>query len=35
MGEFVSIERAGGVAVILMDRPPMNALNLQMQRELQ
>lgn len=35
MGEFVSIERAGGVAVIRMDRPPMNALNLQMQRELQ
>jgi enoyl-CoA hydratase len=34
MGEFVSIERAGGVAVIRMDRPPMNALNLQMQREL-
>lgn len=35
MGEFVSIERAGRVAVVRMDRPPMNALNLQMQRELQ
>jgi enoyl-CoA hydratase/carnithine racemase len=35
MGEFISIERASGVAVVRMDRPPMNALNLQMQRELQ
>jgi len=35
MGEFVSIERAGGVAVVRMNRPPLNALNLQMQRELQ
>lgn len=35
MGEFVTIERSTGVAVIQMDRPPMNALNLQMQRELQ
>lgn len=35
MGEFVGIERSHGVAVIRMDRPPMNALNLQMQRELQ
>lgn len=35
MGEFVTIERSQGVAVIRMDRPPMNALNLQMQGELQ
>jgi len=33
MGEFVTIERSQGVAVIRMDRPPMNGLNLQMQGE--
>lgn len=35
MGEFVTVERGHGVAIIRMDRPKMNALNLQMQRELQ
>lgn len=38
-GEFVrvevpSVERAGSVAVIRLDRPPMNALSLQVQAEL-
>ncbi len=34
MGEFVSVEVHESVATILLQRPPMNALNLQMQREI-
>jgi enoyl-CoA hydratase/carnithine racemase len=36
MGEFVSVEisAAPGVGVIRLNRPPMNALNAQMQDEL-
>jgi enoyl-CoA hydratase/carnithine racemase len=34
MAEFVSIEVTEGVATILLQRPPMNALSLQMQREI-
>ena len=34
MAEFVSIEVTTGVATILLQRPPMNALSLQMQREI-
>ncbi|WP_026414746.1 enoyl-CoA hydratase/isomerase family protein [Actinomadura oligospora] len=34
MGEFVRVESEGGVATIRLDRPKMNALNAQMQREL-
>ena len=34
MAEFVSVEVDGGVATILLQRPPMNALCLQMQREI-
>lgn len=34
MAEFVSIEVSDGVATILLNRPPMNALCLQLQREI-
>ncbi|WP_405141278.1 enoyl-CoA hydratase-related protein [Sphaerisporangium sp. NBC_01403] len=34
MTEFVRVEAGGGVATIRLDRPKMNALNGQMQREL-
>jgi enoyl-CoA hydratase len=34
MGEFVRIEVEGGVGTIRLDRPPMNALNAQVQGEL-
>ncbi|GII79409.1 enoyl-CoA hydratase [Sphaerisporangium rufum] len=34
MAEFVRVEVAGGVATIRLDRPKMNALNIQTQREL-
>jgi len=34
MGEFVRIERDGAVATIRLDRPPMNALNAQVQHEI-
>lgn len=34
MAEFVSVEVDQGVATILLQRPPMNALCLQMQREI-
>jgi len=34
MAEFVSVEVDEGVATILLQRPPMNALCLQMQREI-
>lgn len=34
MAEFVHIQFTDGVATILLDRPKMNALNLQMQREI-
>jgi enoyl-CoA hydratase len=34
MGEFVRVEVEGGVGTIRLDRPPMNALNAQVQREL-
>ncbi len=33
MGDFVTLEVADGVGTITLRRPPMNALNLQMQRE--
>lgn len=35
MTEFVRLEVDGGVGIIRIDRPPLNALNLQVQRELQ
>jgi enoyl-CoA hydratase len=35
VGEFVTLEVAGGVGTIRLDRPPMNALNAQVQGELQ
>ena len=35
MGEFVKLEVEGGVGTIRLDRPPMNALNAQVQGELQ
>ncbi|HEY6749450.1 MAG TPA: enoyl-CoA hydratase/isomerase family protein, partial [Mycobacteriales bacterium] len=35
MGEFVKLEVEGGVGTVRLDRPPMNALNAQVQRELQ
>jgi len=35
MAEFVSVEVEDGVATIHLQRPPMNALNLQMQREIE
>ncbi len=34
MGEFVNLEIADGIGVIRLDRPPMNALNAQVQEEL-
>ena len=34
MGEFVRIEVEGGVGTVRLDRPPMNALNTQVQQEL-
>jgi enoyl-CoA hydratase/carnithine racemase len=34
MGEFVRVETEGAVAVIRLDRPPMNALNTRVQDEL-
>jgi enoyl-CoA hydratase/carnithine racemase len=34
LGEFVRIERDGAVATIRLDRPPMNALNAQVQTEI-
>ena len=34
MGEFVRVETEGSVGVIRLDRPKMNALNVQVQREL-
>ena len=34
MGEFVRLEVEGGVGTIRLDRPPMNALNAQVQTEL-
>jgi enoyl-CoA hydratase/carnithine racemase len=34
MGEFVRVETSGAVATIRLDRPPMNALNAQVQDEI-
>lgn len=34
MGEFVNLEIADGIGVIRLERPPMNALNAQVQEEL-
>ncbi|HEX9999702.1 MAG TPA: enoyl-CoA hydratase-related protein [Actinoplanes sp.] len=34
MGEFVKLEITGGIGTIRLDRPPMNALNNQVQEEL-
>lgn len=34
MGEFVRLEVEDGIGTIRLDRPPMNALNLQVQQEL-
>ena len=34
MGEFVEVEVDGGIGTIRLDRPPMNALNAQVQSEL-
>jgi enoyl-CoA hydratase/carnithine racemase len=34
MGEFVGLEVADGIGTIRLDRPPMNALNAQVQEEL-
>jgi enoyl-CoA hydratase/carnithine racemase len=34
MGEFVRLEKTGGIGTIRLDRPPMNALNAQMQEEI-
>ena len=34
MAEFISVDVDHGVATILLQRPPMNALSLQMQREI-
>ena len=34
MPEFVSVDVEDGIATILLQRPPMNALSLQMQREI-
>ncbi len=34
MGEFVRVEVDGGIGTIRLDRPPMNALNAQVQEEL-
>ena len=34
MAEFVSVEVSNGVATLQRDRPPMNALCMQMQRQM-
>jgi enoyl-CoA hydratase/carnithine racemase len=34
MGEYVRVERDGAIATIRLDRPPMNALNAQVQAEI-
>ena len=34
MGEFVNLTVAGGVGTIRLDRPKMNALNVQVQEEI-
>jgi enoyl-CoA hydratase/carnithine racemase len=34
MGEFIRVERDGAIATIRLDRPPMNALNAQVQDEI-
>ncbi|MGH3880914.1 MAG: enoyl-CoA hydratase/isomerase family protein [Actinophytocola sp.] len=34
MGEFVRLEVDGGIGTIRLDRPPMNALNIQVQEEI-
>jgi hypothetical protein len=34
MGEFVRVERDGAIATIRLHRPPMNALNAQVQHEI-
>jgi enoyl-CoA hydratase/carnithine racemase len=34
VGEFVNLQIEGGIGVIRLDRPPMNALNAQVQEEL-
>jgi enoyl-CoA hydratase/carnithine racemase len=34
VGEFVRLEKADGIGTIRLDRPPMNALNIQVQDEL-
>src|SRR6202023_2641080 len=34
MGEFVGVERDEAIATIRLDRPPMNALNAQVQDEI-
>ena len=34
MGEFVRVERDDAIATIRLDRPPMNALNAQVQDEI-
>jgi enoyl-CoA hydratase/carnithine racemase len=34
MGEFIRVEIDGGIGTIRLDRPPMNALNVQVQEEL-
>jgi enoyl-CoA hydratase/carnithine racemase len=34
VGEFVRLETADGIGTIRLDRPPMNALNIQIQEEL-
>jgi enoyl-CoA hydratase/carnithine racemase len=34
VGDFVRLEKAGGIGTIRLDRPPMNALNVQVQDEL-
>ncbi|MFD1045000.1 enoyl-CoA hydratase/isomerase family protein, partial [Kibdelosporangium lantanae] len=34
MGEFVRLEVADGIGTIRLERPPMNALNRQLQAEL-
>ena len=34
MGEFVRLEVADGIGTIRLDRPKMNALNVQMQEEI-
>ena len=35
MGELVRLEKADGIGTIRLDRPPMNALNVQVQDEIQ